>query len=145
MHDQDSIPTTDRRSTVDRTAILRASIRRAEAELAALEAVPDPAGMVEGTVLRWVRVYPPGQAARRGLYTPGDPFTETAYTFVALKMAGRWYSTAQGSDLLSDAELREVLADESVSKIEVASWTPIADSTEHLAIEPVEASPAAES
>lgn len=60
---------------------LQRTIRRAERELAKLDALPDFDGMREGSVLALAVKYPAGQA----------------YTYVGLKAGARWHFTGRNS------------------------------------------------
>ena len=110
------------RRTGTRAATIRSRLAHLEAELAAIETIPDPAQWPAGTVLTWLESYQP--TGRGGNWTD--------LTYVAIKINTprglRWYTTARSSssEPRADAELREYLAGREVRDLRrAATWVDV--------------------
>lgn len=106
------------RRTDTRAAAIRSRLAQLETELAAIEAVPDPAQWPAGTVLTWQETYFP---------TNREP---VELTYAALKVetehGTRWYTTARRVVSRADAEFREHLAGREVRGLRCAeTWVDV--------------------
>jgi hypothetical protein len=95
-----------------RVEVLRAEIARQQAELVALEAVPDPAAWDEGTMVRFVRRLP--------RLTRGGEDTVIDFTYLAVRADGRWYTTGTwATQVMSSGRFRDLLAEPATVSIDL--------------------------
>lgn len=101
-----------------RTDSIKAQLRRLENELAAIEAVPDPADFADDTVVLFRKTF--------GRSVTFDGTDRQTYTYAAVKAGGRWFETGRNRAAMTDEEFRIELAAAEVGEISVVeSWTQL--------------------